>query len=205
MIETMKVNPDTTEGKRCFVGRLRTPVKNYDLEEQAFYLKDNTFFIDESVLNNYGIKVEIKKEAFTQPVLTITDIEWDIDIDETLDKLDNMSSDKAAEYLGVPKETYANMTTSERHDYAYDVWHHNRKSLSEFVGAPNEVTLPTTRIWDEDSISDYLSDEYGWSCEGFRITCNCSIGEMKTRVKDIQTEIDKLNAVITLMKGEEKG
>ena len=158
-----------------------------------------------------------KKDVPLQPVFTATDIRWDVDIDEGFDKLDDMSSDKAAEYLGVPKEAYANMTTSERHDYAYDAWHHNRKSLSEFVGAPNEVALPADILWDEDSISDYLCDEYGWYHEGFRITCNYSIEEMEARIKDIcdgldglmtdsaQTEIEELENAITLMKNEEKG
>ena len=155
-----------------------------------------------------------KKDKPIHPVITATDIRWDVDMYEALDKLDDMSSDKAAEYLGVPKEIYANMTTFERHDYAYDVWRHNKKGLSEFVGVPNEVTLPTTGIWDEDSISDYLSDEYGWCHEGFRITCNYSIEEMEARVKDIhdglmtdnlQAEIKELNIAIALMKSEEKG
>ena len=146
-----------------------------------------------------------KKDESMRPVLTVTDIKWSVDVDEALDKLDSMPSDKAAEYLGVPKKTYANMTISERHDYAYDVWHHNKKSLSEFVGAPSEVTLPSNILWDEDSISEYLSDEYGWCHEGFRITCNYSVDEMEARVKDIQTEIKELNAAITLMKSEERG
>lgn len=146
-----------------------------------------------------------KKDKPMRPVITATDIRWSVDIDEGLDKLDGMPSDKAAEYLDIPKETYANMTTSERHDYAYDVWRHNRKSLSEFVGAPNEVTLPSNVLWDEDSISEYLSDKYGWCHEGFRITCNYSIEEMEDRIHHCDSEIDGLEHAIYLMKNEEKG
>lgn len=182
--------------------------KSYNCEDgngneviNAVRLSDNwtEFMITEMDTN------KLKEEDFMRPVLTATDIKWDVDIDEGFDKLDEMPSDIAAEYLGVPKETYANMTTSERHDYAYDVWRHNRKSLSEFVGAPNEVTLPSNVLWDEDSISEYLSDEYGWCHEGFRITCNYSVEEMEDRIHHCSSEIDGLEHAIYLMKNEEKG
>jgi len=101
-----------------------------------------------------------------------TNIRWDIDFDEVYEKLDEMTYEAAAEAIGVPAETYANMTTEERHDYAYDLFHHSPATLDEFMGLPNEVIIPDelNKPDDEyyvDDISDWLSDEYGFCHEGF--------------------------------------
>lgn len=97
-----------------------------------------------------------------------TNIKWDIDIEEAYELLDNMTAEQAAKALEIPKDMYANMTTEERHDYAYDAFHHNRVSLEEFVGLPDEVEIPEGLTDDED-ISDWLSDEYGYCHEGFKL------------------------------------
>lgn len=105
------------------------------------------------------------------PYLKAINIQWDIDIDEAYAKLDEMTSDAAAEAIGVPKDKYANMTTEERHDFAYDLWHHNRSSLEEFMGLPNEVEIPDpdNPDWDDETIANYLSDEFGFCHEGFEV------------------------------------
>ena len=102
-------------------------------------------------------------------VLKATDIHWSIDIEDGYEKLDEMTAEAAADALGVPKDTYANMTTGEKHDYAYDEWHHSHASLYEFVDAP-----------DEDTVSDYISNETGWCHESFSITCNLSIEQLQS-------------------------
>ena len=89
-------------------------------------------------------------------------------------KLDDMSCQKAATALNIPVETYANMTTSERHDYAYDLFHRCPTELHEFMGLPDEVEIPeefnkpSDDCFPED-ISDWLSDEYGFCHGGFEI------------------------------------
>lgn len=109
-------------------------------------------------------------------ILKATDIEWDISIDEGFEKLDNMTVENASEALQIPQYTYSNMTTQERHDYAYELWHRSPATLCEFVEAPDEVVIPdpTNTDWDPETISDYISDETGWCHRGFKIVCNLS-------------------------------
>ena len=101
-------------------------------------------------------------------MLIAKNIQWDFDIDEVFERLDNMPADKAAEELGIPKEKYANMTTEERHNFAYDLFHHCPAALDEFMGLPDEIEIPRELIEDED-ISNWLSDEYGFCHEGFEL------------------------------------
>lgn len=100
-----------------------------------------------------------------------TNIQWDIDIEEVFDILDEMRVEKAAEAIELPYDRYANMTTEERHDYAYDYFHHRPGALDEFMGLPKEVEIPQ-ELNDEEDISDWLSDTYGFCHKGFIIINN---------------------------------
>lgn len=93
---------------------------------------------------------------------------WDVDISDGIDALNEMTAKDAAEALGVPVDTYANMTTEEREDYAYDVFERSPESLTEFIGLPDTVEIPK-RFKREESISDWLSDEYGFCHCGFEL------------------------------------
>lgn len=101
-------------------------------------------------------------------MLKATEIQWDFDMDEVYERLDEMEPDKVAEELGVPKNTYARMTTEERHDYAYDVFHHSPGALDDFMGLPYEIDIPPI-LTDPEDISDWLSDEYGFCHRGFQL------------------------------------
>ena len=100
-------------------------------------------------------------------------IQWDIDIDEAYERLDEMTAEKAAEELGIPADKYASMTTEERHDFAYGLWHHSPATLEEFMGLPDEVEVPEElggpgEYLGED-IADWLSDTFGFCHKGFVI------------------------------------
>ena len=106
------------------------------------------------------------------------DINWDVDIDEIYDLLDDSTVAKAAELLEISPERYAAMTTEERHDYAYDKIRHNRLDAAEMVGLPDEVEIPEdileyyeiTSVDDDMSyITDWLSDEYGYCINGYEV------------------------------------
>ena len=101
--------------------------------------------------------------------MKVTNIKWDIDMDQIYDKLDNMTTENAAKALSLPKNAYANMTTSERHDYAYEVFHGHDDMTAEFMGLPTETDIPDDIGNDEDVISDYLSDEYEFCHKGFSL------------------------------------
>jgi hypothetical protein len=91
---------------------------------------------------------------------------WDIDIEEAYERLDELSNEVAAQELDIPLQTYANMTTEERHDWAYDRFHHNRVALDEFMGLPSTIDIPEG-LTEIDDISDWVSDEYGFCHGGF--------------------------------------
>jgi len=96
------------------------------------------------------------------------DIEWDVDYDEVYEMLDNMTYEEAAESLEMPKERYANMSTDERHDYAYDYFRHRPGAIDDFIGLPQKVRIPSN-VFD-DNAADWLSDEYGYCLYGFRLS-----------------------------------
>lgn len=101
--------------------------------------------------------------------MTATNIQWDIDMDEVYERLDNMTDDKAAGLLNISLSSYQAMSVSDRHDYACDMFHHCPGALDDFLDLPSEITIPD-EITDEDDISDWLSDTYGYCHEGFALS-----------------------------------
>lgn len=99
-------------------------------------------------------------------MLKAINIEWDIDMDEAIEILDDMSVGDAAQSLKISKEKYSKMTIDERHEVAIDIFHHCPAVLDELMGLPNEVEIPAELI-DEDDITDWLSDEYGFCFNGY--------------------------------------
>ncbi len=93
-------------------------------------------------------------------------IQWSIDMEEVCERLDGMTVEAAAKTLEVPVRIYANMTTKERHDYAYDKFHHCPAELNEFMVLPSEVEIPENLV-DYEDIRDWLSDKFGYCHEGF--------------------------------------
>ena len=133
-------------------------------------------------------------------------IDWDIDIEEMYDILDNSTVTAAAKMLEISPERYANMTTEERHDYAYDKIHHNRLDAAEMLGLPDEVEIPedileyyeiTSANDDMSDITDWLSDEYGYCINGYDVKDTI----MKNKDGSL-TLINDNNEKITLTKKE---
>lgn len=126
-------------------------------------------------------------------------IEWNIDMDEVYEKLDGMTSEKASEVLGIPLNTYCNMTTSEKHDYAYDTFHHNLGMLYDFMGLPEEVELPET-LKEAEDITYWLSDTYGFCIDTYDIIENESLdrGTLEQMVIDaIEWTVEVGNGQLT--------
>ena len=95
-------------------------------------------------------------------------IDWDINIEEALDILDEMDYKDAASALGISVDAYANMTTEERHDYAYDLFHHCPGELEDFMNLPTKVEIPK-ELTNEEDITEWLSDEYGFCIKGYKL------------------------------------
>lgn len=96
-------------------------------------------------------------------------IDWDVDIEEALEQLDEMDYKKAASVIGVSADQYANMTTEERHDFAYDLFHHCPSELDDFMGLPSEVKIPENIIKEIEEWHPY----YG-RCETCKYYSNCN-------------------------------
>ena len=95
-------------------------------------------------------------------------IDWDIDIEEAFEKLDEMNYKSAASALGISADDYANMTTEERHDFAYDLFHHCPGELEDFMDLPTKVEIPK-ELTNEEDITEWLSDEYGFCIKGYKL------------------------------------
>ena len=95
--------------------------------------------------------------------MKIRNIKWDIDIDDVLETIDEMTVEEAAEVLGFPKDTYANINTLERD--VYDTFEHNPEAKANLLGLPSEANIPD----DTKEIADYLSDEYEFCVISFEI------------------------------------
>ena len=116
------------------------------------------------------LPVEAFDEAFKQVVKGIVayDIKWNIDMSDVLKQLDEMSAKTASEALDIPYHIYANMSTDERHNFAYDRFHHNYCDKAEFMGIPEEILIPKELV-DEEDISEWLTNEKEYCHEGFRL------------------------------------
>lgn len=120
--------------------------------------------------------------------LIAKDVQWDIDIDDVNEYLDEISEEKAARLLELPIRIYHNMTEEGRHDYAYDCIRHNKLRAAEIMNVPEDVLIPEG-IYDPEDISDWLSDEYGWCHEGFVIGCDATEEEIQKNISDYESMI----------------
>ena len=85
-------------------------------------------------------------------MLKAINIKWDVDMYDIYDRLDDMTAEEAAESLGISKHIYANMTTSERHNLAYETFYGHDDLVAEFMNRPTEVEIP------EDLAKKYEED-----------------------------------------------
>lgn len=99
--------------------------------------------------------------------MKIFDIRWLVTKDEISKRLDGMSPTEAAANLGIREDSYKGMTEEERHDLAYDIFHHRPGVLDEFLGLPEIITVPDGI--PARNVPKWLSDTFGYCHEGYRI------------------------------------
>ncbi len=131
---------------------------HFSYQGEKFILTEDGDIIDEDKV----VRVFIQD---TNSVRTVKNIQWSIDMDEIYEKLDNMTSENAAEVLEIPVNKYQNMTTEERHDYAFDYFRHRYGAQCDFLCLPDSVQV--AKHWALDDIADYLSATYGYCVEQF--------------------------------------
>ena len=111
--------------------------------------------------------------------ITAYNIKWDIDKDDALATFDEMSIKKKAEYLDLSVNKFKQLSKEEIEkkldDKWYDVWK-EEYDFSDIMGLPKDVLLPDRvaedyrqQDYDDDVITDYLSDEYNWCVKGYDI------------------------------------
>lgn len=98
-------------------------------------------------------------------MMKIRNIKWDIDIDDVLETIGEMTVKEVAEVLGLPEDTYADMNNSERNDYIYDVFEHSPEAKADLLCLPSDANIPD----DTEEIADYLSDKYEFCVISFEI------------------------------------
>lgn len=92
------------------------------------------------------------------------DIEWVVSDSEILEKLDEMTTEGAAEVLGLTPQVYGSMTDEERHDAILEYFHRRHVSWrADFVGLPEEVELEDAIFsnLDKEDVIDWLEQQYG--------------------------------------------
>ena len=136
-------------------------------------------------------------------MILATEIQWDFDMDQVYERLDDMKPDEAAKILGIPSDRYDRMTTEERHDYVYDSFRHCPALLDEFMGLPCELEIPTS-LTDTEYVADWLSDEYGFCHRGFQmkrvpqssypITLRCPACDQELLLHEVQNTRNSFTA-----------
>lgn len=99
-------------------------------------------------------------------------IDWDITIDEAIGAIDDLTSEEAASFLGVDKETYEKWTLNKRHDYAAEAIKRNAVDIEELFNLPSSVELPQEFVEEDINagyVTDWLSDEYGFFINGYYV------------------------------------
>ena len=117
-------------------------------------------------------------------------IDWDVDMSEIFDKLDEMTCEKAAEILEIPENRYANMTTDERHDYAYDFFRRRPGAVADFMNLPVEITIPdkfkiTSTQDDMSLVTDWMADAYGFCINNYEVKEMSNDEQVKALAVDI--------------------
>ena len=98
-------------------------------------------------------------------------IQWVIDFDEVYDLFDSMDDKQAAEELGLSEKDYIKLFKEDRDSLIYEHYRKRQGELERLVGLPDDVEIPE-EITDEEDITNWLSDEFGYCFEGYELEEN---------------------------------
>ena len=100
--------------------------------------------------------------------MQVYDIDWKVNMEEIIEILDEMPVESAACALEIPVQAYADMSSKERHDAAYDVFHHRAGKCIEFMELPYSITWEGFDDMSDDEITEHLADKYGFHINGWK-------------------------------------
>lgn len=108
------------------------------------------------------------------PKFAAYEIDWDIDKEEIIEKISELSDEEAAQILGIAIKLFIKMSKSEIEDYAIYHFRHIPGALNDLFGLPQEIKIPTSfNIESEDDdmsdVTEWISDEYGYCINGYQV------------------------------------
>ena len=123
----------------------------------------------------YGCYSDYHTDYTATPVETIetlplkrraaVNIDWDVDLDEAIEKLQSLSVESQAELFSC-KEWYLKATPDQRTGMAESYFNHCPAFVAELMELPDEVEIPDDLVEDED-VTNWLSDTYGFCINGW--------------------------------------
>lgn len=102
-----------------------------------------------------------------------TNIEWDIDMDEVYEIMDEMEPEEVAKLISYDVNGLESLSQEDRDDRIRDYFHHCPGELYDFLGLKEEVRIPAKVVQDVDErhydYVDWLSDTFGYCVNSFNI------------------------------------
>lgn len=120
-----------------------------------------------------------ERNIFTLPcaagsMFYLKEIDWDIDMDEVYERLDELNPVQGAMAINEKLCRYMNLTPGERHDRARDYFRHCPGALYDFLGLPcGELIYVADEDRDdmsEDDVVDEISDRFGYCINSVNIS-----------------------------------
>ena len=104
--------------------------------------------------------------------MVMTNIQWDVSVDDVFDTLKDLSDKQAAEIIGIKPDQYKKMTDDERknivlkkakkkeflYEFAWDVMH-----------LPKTLTVPADMLERISEVTDWMAYEYGYRSKRFNM------------------------------------
>lgn len=135
-------------------------------DEQASELAESidTDILDDTNDSEWG---EFEDAVNNSDITFSVSVVWDIDTEDILEHISDMTYEKAAETIGCNKDTYANMTDNERYDYIDE--YVSDAQRAEILELPDKIDVSLRDIKDhaDDDFAEYLADEYAFCVKSY--------------------------------------
>ncbi len=105
------------------------------------------------------------------PHLIATDIAWDYDPQDVVDAFLSLSSKSQTELLPshISPADFLSFTDDAKERLIEDLAYENPRLGFDLLNLPDSVVIPSSFGDDEEAISDFLSDSYGFCHAGFNL------------------------------------
>ena len=118
--------------------------------------------------------------------MIVSNIQWDIDIEDVLAAISKMPKNSVTEVIGIPFTSYADMSTEDKKDYIRLRCGHDKAEYAKIIGLPDEIEILDDV--DDENIFDWLSDRFGFCCEEYYLEEKEDRFNIRLLLKDISQE-----------------